>query len=86
MLSNKAKVARAGLARQRTPTQGMRDDFLRETSLNAVLHWFLGGSTQWLSTTNAEEPGFRVLDMLVPPALLWRLRSSSLEKTREMAT
>ena len=58
MLSNKAKVARAGLARQRTPTQSMKDDFLRETSLNAVLHWFLGGSTQWLSTESAEEPKY----------------------------
>jgi hypothetical protein len=36
----------------------MKDDFLRETSLNAVLHWFLGGSTQWLSTESAEEPKF----------------------------
>ncbi len=64
VLSNKAKVARAGLARHRTPTQSMRDDFLRETSLNAVLHWFLGGSTQWLSTESAEEPIFQVLDNL----------------------
>jgi predicted helicase len=34
----------------------MRDDFLGETSLNAVLHWFLGRSTQWLSTGSAGEP------------------------------
>jgi hypothetical protein len=31
-------------------------DFWGETSLNAVLHWFLGGSTQWLSTRSAGEP------------------------------
>jgi hypothetical protein len=36
-----------------------------KTSLNAVLHWFLGGSTQWLSTPSAGEPVFRVLDTLV---------------------
>src|SRR2546425_1488205 len=29
-----------------------------ETSLNAVLDWFLGGSTQWLSAGSAEEPIF----------------------------
>jgi len=42
----------------------MRDDFLGEASLNAVLHWFLGGSTQWLSTGSAGEPYKRVLDIL----------------------
>ena len=46
VLSNKEKAARNGLVRQRTFTQCVRDDFLGETSLNAVLHWFLGGSTQ----------------------------------------
>jgi hypothetical protein len=30
--------------------------FFGETSLNAGLDWFLTGSIQWLSTTNAEEP------------------------------
>jgi hypothetical protein len=34
----------------------MRDDFLGKPSLNAVLSWFLGGSTQWLSTGSAGEP------------------------------
>ncbi len=38
VLSNKEKAARAGLVRQHTPTQCVRDDFLGETSLNAVLH------------------------------------------------
>ena len=33
-----------------------------ETYLNAVLHWFLGESTQWLSTGSAGEPLNRVLD------------------------
>ena len=56
VLSKKVKAARAGLVRQRTPLQGARDDFLRETSLTAVLHWFLDGSTQWLSTGSAGEP------------------------------
>src|SRR5258707_299753 len=56
VLSNKEKAARASLIRHRTPPQCARDDFLGEASLNAVLHWFLGGSTQWLSTTSAGEP------------------------------
>ncbi len=56
VLSNKEKVARAGLLRQPTPTQCVRDDFLVKTLPNAVLHWLLGGSIQWLSTTNAGEP------------------------------
>src|SRR5438128_1453637 len=41
VLSTKEKTARAGLGRQRTPPQGVRDDSWGETSLNAVLHWFL---------------------------------------------
>ena len=49
VLSNKEKAARAGLVRQRTPIQSVRDDFLEETSLNAVVHWFLGESTRWLA-------------------------------------
>jgi len=61
VLSNKEKAARAGLVRQRIPHQCVRDDFLGETSLNTVLHWFLGGSTQWLSTANAGEPEFCVM-------------------------
>jgi NADPH:quinone reductase-like Zn-dependent oxidoreductase len=44
VLSNKVKAARTGLGRQLTPTQWVRDDFLGELSLNAVLHWFLGES------------------------------------------
>jgi hypothetical protein len=55
VLSNKVKAARVGLGRQCTPTQSVRDIFLWETSLNAHLHWFHGGSAQWLSTGNAEE-------------------------------
>src|SRR5260221_289757 len=66
VLSNKEKAVRAGLIRQRTPTQCVRDGFLKEPSLNAVLHWFLGGSTQWLSTGSAGEPVFRVLDTKKP--------------------
>ena len=62
VLSNKEKAARAGLIRQRTPPQCVMDDFLGEASLNAVLHWFLGGSRQWLSTGSAGEPFYRVLD------------------------
>jgi len=46
VLSNKEKAARAGLIRQRTPPQCVMDDFLGEAFLNAVLRWFLGGSTQ----------------------------------------
>jgi len=42
VLRNKEKAVRAGLVRQRTPTQCVRDVFLRETSFNAVLYWFLG--------------------------------------------
>jgi hypothetical protein len=60
VLSNKVKAARVGLGRQCTPTQCVRDDFLWETSLNADLHWFHGGSAQWMSTGNAEEPQIRV--------------------------
>jgi hypothetical protein len=45
VFSNKEKSARADLVRQLIPTQCVRDDFLGETSLNTVLHWFLGGST-----------------------------------------
>ena len=56
VLSNKKKLARTGLGRLCAPTPGEKDDFLEETSLNAVLHWFLGGSTQLLSTGSAEEP------------------------------
>ena len=56
VLSNKEQVARADLLSQRTPPQCVRDDFLRKTSSNALLHWFLGESTEWLSTGNAEEP------------------------------
>ena len=57
VLSNKEKAARAGLLRQRTPLLKCEmDDFLGKTCLNAALRWFLGGSTQWLSTGNAEEP------------------------------
>jgi hypothetical protein len=56
VLSDKEKAERAGLVRQPTPPHCVRDDFLGETSLDAVLHWLLGGSTQWLSTGNAEEP------------------------------
>src|SRR5216683_3414489 len=38
-------------------TFSMREGcFLGKLSLNALLHWFLGGSTQWLSTGSAEEP------------------------------
>jgi hypothetical protein len=42
VLGNKEKAVRAGLVRQRKPTQCVRDGFLKEPSLNAVLHWFLG--------------------------------------------
>ena|SRR5438034_11514849 len=56
VLSNKEKAAKDGLVRQPTPPQCVRDDFLGKTSLKAILHWFLGGSTQWLSMGNAEEP------------------------------
>jgi len=73
VLSNKEKAARAGLVRQRTPPQCVMDDFLGEASLNAVLHWFLGGSTQWLSTTNAGEPMFQVLDIMVDVELGLRI-------------
>src|SRR5437762_11424233 len=41
VLSNKEKAARTGLVRQLTPTHCVKDDFLGELSLNAVLHWFL---------------------------------------------
>ena len=58
VLSNKEKAARAGLLRQRSPPLCMMDDFLGKTSLNATLRWFLGGSTQWLSTGSAGEPTF----------------------------
>lgn len=56
VLSNKVKATRTGLGRQLIPTDCLRYDFLGETSLNAVLHWSLGGSTQWLSTGSAGEP------------------------------
>jgi hypothetical protein len=45
VLSNKEKASRVGLVRQPAPFQCVRDDFLWKTSLNALLHWFLGGST-----------------------------------------
>lgn len=64
MLSNKEKAARAGLVRQRAPTRCVRDNFLGETFLNAVQHWFLGGSTQWLSMGSAEEPKFGMASVL----------------------
>ena len=41
--------------RQHTPTQCVRDGFLGEISLNALLYWLLDGSIQWLSTESAEE-------------------------------
>ena len=56
LLSNKEKAARTGLGRQLTSTHYVRDDFLEKTSLNAAVHWFLCGSTQWQSTQSAEEP------------------------------
>jgi hypothetical protein len=56
VLSNKEQAAKAGLARQRTPPQCVRDDFFGEISLNAALHWFLGASIQLLSTVFAGEP------------------------------
>jgi hypothetical protein len=65
VLNNKEKAARTCLVRQRTPTQCVRDDFLGETSLNAVLHWFLGGSTRWLSTGSAGDPRKRFFPTLV---------------------
>src|SRR5207253_1638843 len=60
VLSNKEKATRTGLVRQLTPTHCVKDDFLGELSLNAVLHWFLGGSIEWPSTQSAEEPEFCV--------------------------
>jgi hypothetical protein len=42
VLSNKEKALRDDLVRQCTLTQCVRDVFLRETSFNAVLHWFFG--------------------------------------------
>jgi hypothetical protein len=60
VFSNKEKAARAGLLRQRTPLLKCEmDDFLGKTCLNAALRWFLGGSTQWLSTVSAGEPQIR---------------------------
>ena len=38
VLSNKEQVVRVGLVRQRTPPQCVKDDFLGEASLSAVLH------------------------------------------------
>jgi hypothetical protein len=38
----------------------VKDDFWGKTSLNAVLHWFLGRSTQWLSTGSAGERAFGI--------------------------
>ena len=58
VLSNKEEAARAGWASQHTSAHCVRGDFWGETSLNAVLHWFLGESTQWLGTGSAEEPDF----------------------------
>jgi hypothetical protein len=60
VLSNKEKVARVGLFRQRTPTECVRDDFWGEISSNAHLHWFGARSTQLLSTKGADDPNFRV--------------------------
>jgi hypothetical protein len=56
VLSNKLKAARVSLGSQCTPTQCVKDNFLWETSLNADLHWFHGGSAQWMSTGSAEDP------------------------------
>ncbi len=56
VLSNKEKVARVGLLRQRTPTECVRVDFLGEISSNAHLHWFGARSTQLLSTKGADDP------------------------------
>ena len=63
VLSNKEKVARADSLRQPLPTQCLRDDFLLKILPNTVLHWILGGSIQWLSMGNAEEPNYCTVSM-----------------------
>lgn len=45
---------------------------------NAVLHWFLGGSTQWLSTGSAEE-------LLLEDAQTWKFESWRRGKTKKRA-
>ncbi len=70
-LSNKEKAARAGWGSQYTSTHCVRDDFLGETSLNAFLHWFLGESTQWLSTGSAAEPEIGGIGMNGRHGMIW---------------